>query len=156
AGVVTVGGDEVDGVGLAAAGHRYVGAGSGGVFAEGEMRSGGGGSLRAVCGGGVGEFDVLAHVLGGECAASPVGAGEGERAVAAYAGDGPGITIGDVEGVVVAPGRDQVAGTDRLPVPAAGRVLVVDETGCDEPLADRAVERRGLFAGIDHDRDRAP
>ena len=68
-------------------------------------------ALGAVDGGGVGELDMLAHVRRGQ-GPVPGPAGDGEAAVGADAGDGPGVAVGDVEVAVVAAGRDPVADPD--------------------------------------------
>ena len=52
-------GDQVGGVGVAAAGHADVGGGRAGVLTNGQVRRGGRVALHAVHGAGVAELDVL-------------------------------------------------------------------------------------------------
>ncbi len=113
AGVIEVGCHNVGGVALAAAGHPDVGGCCGGVVADHEVRGGRGAALRAVRGAGVAKLDMFTHVLGGQLAPAAVTA-NGEHAVAAHARDGPGVAVGDIQVGVVAAGRNQVTGTDRL------------------------------------------
>ena len=63
---------EVGGVGVAAAGHRDVEQGAGGVLAEHRVGGVGGDALGAVHGNGVAQNDVLAQVLILEDGAGPV------------------------------------------------------------------------------------
>ena len=124
AGVVEVVGDEVGGVVLAAAGHarrrptrRWC------ARRAARWRGADGVALDAVDGGGVGELDVLARVVGGQRTAVRASAAcvTSQLAVAVDAGDGPGVAVGDAEVAVVAAGRDPVPDTD----PLAGAVVTV-------------------------------
>jgi hypothetical protein len=156
AGVIEVLGDQVGGVAFAAASHPDVGRRRGRVLAEHEVPGRGGVTLRAVSGGGVGEFDMFAYVVEGKHADARCGGGDGERAVAVHHGDGPGVAVRDTEGVVVAAGGDQVTDADWLSGAGAGGVLIVDHAGRGEPVADRGIQYSGLLAGVDHDRGRTP
>jgi hypothetical protein len=71
----------VNGVRFAATRHPDVSGGSGGVLVEYDVRGGRRVALRSVGGGGVGELDVLVHVLDGELAAAAIAAGDGDCAV---------------------------------------------------------------------------
>ena len=110
-----------------AAGHRDVRGGGGGVLAQHQVPGAGGFALGAVDGGGVGELDVLAGVGGGEGAqVGGLAAAQGEAAVVADGGDGPGVAVGHAQVAVVAPGRDPVPDPEPLPGVGDDRVGVVD------------------------------
>ena len=105
-GVVEILGDQVRGIGLAAACHGDVGRCRTGVFAQGQVGGSGGLSLGPVGGRGVGEFDVVDGVPQRKVprARRPDEMG---GAVVAHPGDGPGVALGHAEVVVVAPGSDK-------------------------------------------------
>ena len=71
-------------------------------------------ALGAVDGGGVGELDEPCRVLGRDHSVTTA-AVQGEAAVVADAGHGPGLSVRDLEVGVVAAGRDPVAEPDPLP-----------------------------------------
>ena len=148
--VIEVGGDQVRGVGRAAAGHRHVAGGRGGGLGQHEVRLGGGVALRAVAGDRVAELDVSADVVGGQLPPAPPGVVDGEPAVAMHPGDGPRLAVGDAEVVVVAAGHDHIPGAEPLPVAGDGDAAVVDRAGGDEPVPDGRVEGGGVFAGVHH------
>ena len=106
-------GDEVGGVAVPAAGHADVRRGGAGGFADDQVGVSDGVALGAVDGGGVGQLDVGAGVLGREGARS---ASTVDREVpgAVDAGDRPLVTVGDAEVAVVAAGADPVADADVL------------------------------------------
>ena len=138
---------------LAAAGHRDVGRGGAGVLAEEEVAGVGGLALGAVDGGGVGELDVLAHVAGRERSAVPARAvacgGSGCRRASMP------VTV-QVSRLATPRSRSlrRVATRSptpiRSPAPVTTPTTVIDVAGGDEPVADRAVERGDLFAGVGH------
>ena len=148
----TVVGDQVGGVGCAAAGHPDVGRRGAGVLADHEVRRGDGVALHPVRGRGVGELDMRAHVVGGQDAAAPCGAGDGRAAPSRCTA----VTV-QVSRLATS-GRCRCGGSrpghrHRSARPAAWwRVVVVDAAGGDEPVADRGVERGDLLAGVGHDR----
>lgn len=109
-------------------------------------------SLRAVDGRGVGELDLLAGVGGWDApVASPTG--QDEAAVVVHGGDGPGVSVGDVDVALVTTGGDPVADPEALPRSSGECRRVVDATGADEVVADGSVEAGDLFAGVgDHER----
>src|SRR6516225_6167601 len=129
------------GVAGAAAGHADVGRRGAGVLAEDEVPRGGGVALHGVNGVGVAELDTPMDIVSrqGPCA---VGAGDGEAAVPVDSGDGPGVTVRDVEAVVVAAGGDAVPGAEALPGGGGrcGVVPVVDPAGDDQPIPDGGVK----------------
>ncbi len=79
AGLVEVGGDEVRGVRVAAAGHPTYAGGRGGVLGQHEVRVGGGVALDAVHGGRVASSTCRADVVGGQLRAGRAGVVDGER-----------------------------------------------------------------------------
>ena len=100
--------DEVGDVVIAAAGHGDVRRCGASGLTEREVSGFDGLALRSVGGGGEGQFDVLTDVLRRQRAlARP--ASDQDAAVVADPDHGPGVTVGDVEVAVVAPGRDSVA-----------------------------------------------
>ena len=107
-------GDDKNAVDFSPSGHADVEASAGGGRrGEGEAAVGGG-ALRAVLGGGVGEFNELACVRGGQGDRSvSFEAGDGDVAVRVGGGDDPAFPIADVvasgsveAAVVVASGND--------------------------------------------------
>ena len=157
----TVLGDEVGDVAVAAAGHADVGRGGAGGLAESEVCGVDGLALGSVGGGGVGELDVLADVVGGQRALAGA-AGDVQAAVGADAGHGPGVAVGDAEVAVVASGGDPVAEADPLTTTRDGltstltRWLTRSLTGARSPAAWRwsrmaALRARDLVAGVGDD-----
>lgn len=65
-------------------------------------------ALSAVCGGRVGELDMLIDVPGRQGPVTPA-AGDVDREVGIESGDDPGVPVGDVKLAVVAAGGDWVA-----------------------------------------------
>ncbi len=112
AGIVEGLGDQVGRVVRASAGHADVRRRSSGVLADGEMSLGHGVALGAVDGGGVGELDVPPGVGGVD---HPISAsvGEVEAALGFDEGNGPGVTVGDPELVVVASTPSATGGARR-------------------------------------------
>lgn len=98
--LVEIVGDEVGGVLSPSSGHPDVGRSGAGVFANREVGLGDGVALGAVDGGGVGELDTPAHVVGVDHAVGSA-VGEVEPIFGFDEGDGPGIAVGDPEVVVV-------------------------------------------------------
>jgi hypothetical protein len=141
-------GDQVGGVGGAAAGHRDVGRGGAGVVGEDEVRGRGGLALGAVDGDGVGQFHMLAYVGGRDAADLTAGGRQLQGPVGADGGDGPGLPVRDAQVAVVEPGGDPVADAEAFPGVGDHGLAVVDMTGGDEPVPDGAVQRRDLFTGI--------
>ena len=130
AGVVEVLGDEVGGVGVAAAGHGDVRRGGAGVLADEDVCGVDGLALGAVDGGGVGELDEPCRVVGRDrrVATAPGRVVEQEAAVVADAGDGPGLPVRDLEVGVVAAGRDPVSEPDPLPGSSGDHLARIDAT----------------------------
>jgi hypothetical protein len=152
AGLVGVLGDDVDHVVLPPARHPDVRGGGGGVLSEQQVAGAGGLALGAVDRGRVGELDMLADVGArkGAYVGGPVSV-QGQAAVLADRGDGPGVAVADGKVMVVAAGGDTVADADPLPRLCDETAGVVDLAGRDEAVADRAVEGGDLLAGVgDH------
>ncbi len=140
-------GDEVGGVGVAAAGHPHIRRLRAGVLPDHEMGGVSGVALHPIHRARVGQLHMLEHVDGRQAPAS-VGAGDGEAAVRGDAGDGPGVPVRDPQGGVVAAGRDPVADPDPLPRPCHQSVVIIDSAGRDETFPDRRVQIGDLLTGI--------
>lgn len=131
-----------------------------------QVRGGDGVALGAVCGAGVGEFDVGGDVVGGQHPRPVPGWGDNSGKVAgdsafrgdkqatapADRGDDPGVAVGHVQVGMVAAGDNPVPDTDPLPGRGDHHPAVVDPALGDQPVADRGVELGDLLAGVDHDR----
>lgn len=115
---VDVIGDEMGCVAMAPAGHRDVGAGGAGGLREEQVGCVDRLALRSVCGGRVGELDMLIDILGRQ---GPVTAPacDVDREVGIESGDDPGVPVGDVELAVVAAGADGIADPEDPAVPGA-------------------------------------
>ena len=109
-------------VGLPASGHGDVRRGCAGGLADDEVGGVDGLALGAVRGRGEGELDVSVDVVGGQLAVTGT-AGEEEAAVAADAGDGPDVAVGDAEVAVVAARCDAITEAD--PLTKAGDGLTI-------------------------------
>ena len=121
------------------------------MLAQHQVTGAGGLALGAVDRGRVGQLDVLARIAGGEGAQlGGASAAQGEAAVGADVGDGPGVAVAHAEVAVVAPGRDPVPDPEPFPGVGGDGVGVVDVPGGDQPVADRAVQRGRLLAGVGH------
>ncbi len=153
-------GDDEGVVLVAASGHADVQAAAGrGCCGEGDAAVGGV-ALGAVFGGGVGELDVLADVVGGEGdGAVSVESGHGDLAVRVGVGDGPAFSVADgfagggAESSVVAAGGDDVADHRPVVVDLDERVLV-EFAGFDAALLDVVVDGVDVFVAGGRDRDR--
>ena len=132
-------GDQMRGVGGAAAGHPDIRRRRAGVLTDHQMRRGGRVTLHTVHRRCVAELDIAAHILRGQhplaptamiaragmiaiaavmavagmIAAAGMVAGDGERSVGVHGDDGPGVAVGHAEPRVVAAGHDPITGTDR-------------------------------------------
>ena len=115
-GVLDVLGDQVGGVGVAAAAHRDVGGSGAGVLADHDVRSGDGVALRTVDRGGVGQLHEFGGVVGRNhlFASTPA---QGEAPVVADGSHGPGLPVRDLQVGVVAAGRHPVPHTEPFPTP---------------------------------------
>ncbi len=154
-----VGDDEGD-VLVSASGHGDVEASaSRGCCCEGDAAVGGV-ALGTVFGGGVGELDVLADVVGGERdRAVSVESGHGDFTVRVGVGDGPAFSVADgfagagSQSSVIAAGRDDVA--DHRPVVGdLGEGVLVEFAGFDAALLDVVVDGVDVFVAAGRDRDR--
>jgi hypothetical protein len=103
-------GDQVGGVVVAATGHRDIGRGGTSVLTKEQMPRRHGLALGAVHGRGVGKLDMTVD-LGGRQGAHACASADLQAAVVAVPGHSPGLPVGDIEGGVVAAGRDPVAAT---------------------------------------------
>ena len=109
--------DKVRSVAVTASGHGHVRRGGTGVLPDGDVGVVDGLALGAVDRGGVGQLHVPGRVVGGDLAlthtTTTTGTSvavrvEGEAARAADVGDGPGLSVRDLEVGVVSAGRDAV------------------------------------------------
>ena len=138
-GVVVVGGvlaDHVEGVGVGAAGARHVHPGPGGALVDQAVAGVDRLALRPVGGDRVGQRRVLLDVGGGQMGQDPVAVADGQRAGQPVAADhlvhlavGDRTGAVDPQGVVVAPGLDQVSDGDEVAVAGLGEHLGRDPPG---------------------------
>ena len=121
------------------------------MLTQHQVAGAGGLALGAVDGGRVGQLDVLACVTGREGAQlGGASAPEGEAAVGADVGDGPGVAVAHAEVAVVAPGRDPVPDPEQFPGVGGDRAAVIDVPGGHQPVADESVQHCCLLAGVGH------
>ncbi|MEJ7690630.1 MAG: hypothetical protein WKF76_09515 [Nocardioidaceae bacterium] len=142
-------GDQVSGVGVAAAGHGDVRRRGPGLFTDEDVRGSDGLALGTVHRGGVGEFHELRRVVGRDLSVPPVGVQE-EAAVVADAGDGPGLAVRDLKVGIVAPGRYPIPEPDPLTARGGDRPTVCGAISCSV-ITDRSVQVRDLLTGIGDD-----
>ena len=117
----------------------------------------GGVALDAVHGGGVGQVQVVPHVVGVHDGVLPAGlVVQPDAAGVGDAGDGPGHPVRHPQVGVVQPGHHVVAGADAEPVGAVGDGGVVDGAGGDELFPDDLVDRGGVVVGGHRHRLRHP
>ena len=136
AGVLDRLGDQVRGIGVAAAGHRDVRRGGAGRVADGDVGAVDGLALGAVDGGGVGELDEPGRVLRRDSRSRPTPV-QDQAAVLADAGHGPGLAVRDAEVGVVA------AGGDAVPEPDPFAVERSPSSRAGSPVAGSARRGRG-------------
>ena len=154
AGVLDALGDEMRGVGAAAARHGDVCRGGAGRVAEGDVGVVNGLALGSVDRGGVGELDEPGDVLRRDLAIAPV-AVKDQAAVLADAGDDPSLAVRDPEVGVVAAGGDAVPGPDPFAASGHQRWVCVGRVaggGVGATLvADRGIEAGHVLLGVGDD-----
>jgi hypothetical protein len=93
---------QIDGVGVAAAGHGDVKQCAGGVFAENYVDGVSGDTLCAVHGDGIAMSDVLAQVLAGESGAGAIGEAAGSNAIVVRVDgvDAPAVSVAHRVGLI--------------------------------------------------------
>ena len=126
AGVVEVLGDQVGGVGVAAAGHRDVGGRGAGVLPDHDVGTVHGLALGAMHGGGVGQLHEPGRVLGWDRPVPTTALlvrAEGEAPVGADGSHGPGLPVRYLQVGVVAAGRDPIPEPEAFPTRRHHRCL---------------------------------